>query len=184
MTTGYEKQKQPLPLLVLRLRALVLAIGESTTPVWWNTGFMNETGLRFLERLYPRTFFHAAVHAAGKAASNAHDRAVGRVGVYHLFRLPEFLETEIHRVPPDLDQNIFSALRSALGRPEKLMELLAPLCGGTGTDAAPGAKRIGTDKDLMTTAGFEKTASAYHHAFAQGKPGFPYFTAEPNVGRG
>jgi hypothetical protein len=63
----------PLGLLALRLRALVLALGESTTPAWWKTEFMNETGLRFLERLYPRTSFQAAVHAAGKAASDAHD---------------------------------------------------------------------------------------------------------------
>ncbi len=184
MTSEHEKQKPPLPLLVFRLRALVLALGESTAPAWWKTEFMNETGLRFLERLYPRTPFQAAVHAAGKAASDAHDRAVGRVGVYHLFRFPEFMETEMNRMPPDSDEGFFLGLRTALGRPEKLMELLAPLCGGTGTDASPGAKRIGTDKDLMTTAGFEKTASVYHHAFAQGKPGFPYFTAEPDGGRG
>lgn len=184
MTSEHEKQKPPLPHIVFRLRALVLALGESTAPTWWKTEFMNETGLRFLERLYPRTSFQAAVHAAGKAASDAHDRAVGRVGVYHLFRLPESMETEINRMPPDSDRVFFSALRAALGRPEKLMELLVPLCSGTGTDTAPGAKRIGTDKDLMTTAGFEKTASAYHHAFAQGKPGFPYFTAETDGGRG
>ena len=71
MTSEHEKQKPPLPLLVFRLRALVLALGESTAPAWWKTEFMNETGLRFLERLYPRTSFQAAVHAAGKAASGA-----------------------------------------------------------------------------------------------------------------
>jgi hypothetical protein len=86
-------------------------------------------------------------------------------------------------MPPDSDEGFFSGLRIALGRPEKLMELLSPLCSAMGTDTAPGAKRIGTDKDLMTKAGFEKTASAYHHAFAQGKPGFPYFTAELDGGR-
>lgn len=184
MTREHEKQKPPLPLLVFRLRALVLALGESTAPAWWKTEFMNETGLRFLERIYPRTSFQAAIHAAGKAASDAHDRAVGRVGVYHLFRLPESLETEISRMPPDSDEGFFSGLRAALGHPDKLMELLAPLCGEAGTDPAPGAKRIGPDKDLMTAVGFEKTAAVYHHAFAQGKPGFPYFAAEPTGGRG
>jgi len=184
MTTGNETQKPPLPILIVRLRATVLALGESASTAWWKTEFMSETGLRFLERLYPRTFFQAAVHAAGKAASDAHDRAVGRVGVYHLFRLPESLETEMNRMPPDSDEDFFSALRTAFGQPEKLMALLIPLCGDAGTDAAPGAKRIGTDKDLMTTAGFEKTAAVYHHAFAQWKPGFPYFAAEQSGGRG
>jgi hypothetical protein len=184
MRAEYAKKILPLPLLALRLRALVLALGESAKPAWWKTELMNETGLRFLERLYPRTYFQAAVHAAGRAASDAHDRAVGRIGVYHLFRLPESLETEMNRMPPDSDEGFFSGLRAALGHPDKLMELLTPLCGEAGTDAAPGAKRIGVDKDLMTAAGFEKTAAVYRHGFAQGKPGFPYFAAEQSGGRG
>ncbi|QVL35510.1 BrxE family protein [Aminirod propionatiphilus] len=183
MTSEHEKQKPPLPLLVFRLRALVLALGESTAPAWWKTEFMNETGLRFLERLYPRTSFLAAVHAAGKAASDTHDRAVGRVGVYHLFRLPESLETELHRMPPDPADDFFPTLRNALGRPGELMQLLAPMCGGEGADASPGAKKIGTDKDLMTTAGLRRTAAVYHAAFVRNKPGFPYFTAETVGGR-
>lgn len=184
MTTEHEKQKLTLPLLVLRLRVLVLALGESAAPAWWKTEFVNETGLRFLERLCPRTSLQAAVHAAGQAASDAHDRAVGHIGVYHLFRLPESLETEIHRMSPDSDQSFFSVVRAAFGRPEKLMELLTLVCGEAAADAAPGAKRIGTEKDLMTTAGFKKTAAVYHRAFAQRRPCFPYFTAEPLRGSG
>ena len=171
-------------ILVFRLRALVLALGESTTPTWWKTKFMNETGLRFLERLYPRSFFHAAVHAAGRAASDAHDRAVGRVGVYHLFRLPESLETELDRLPLHMDRDFLSALRGALGQSERLMEMLAPLCAGEIVDSSLGARKVGSDKDLMTTAGLRKTAAVYHAAFVRNKPGFPYFTAEAAGGRG
>ena len=185
MRAEYELKPLPLPLLALRLRALVLALGESTTPAWWKTEFMSETGLRFLERLYPRTSFQAAVHAAGKAASDAHDRASGRVGVYHLFRLPESLEAEMNRISPDFDEEFVSRFRAGLGHPDKLMELLASLCSGAaGTDVAPGAKRIGTDKDLMTADGFEKTAEVYLHAFAHGKVGFPYFAGDRSGGRG
>ncbi|MHB8782138.1 MAG: BrxE family protein [Desulfobacteria bacterium] len=175
----------PLPLIALRSRALVLALGESVRPAWWKTEFMNETGLRFLERLYPRTSFQAAVHAAGRAACDVHDRAVGRVGVYHLFRLPESLEAEMSRIPPDFDEEFVSRFRAGLGHPDKLMELLALLCSGaSGTDVAPGAKRIGTDKELMAADGFEKTAAVYLHAFAHGKAGFPYFAGDRSGGRG
>lgn len=185
MKMEHQKQILPVPLHALRLRALVLALGESVRPAWWKTEFMNETGLRFLERLYPRTSFEAAVHAAGRAACDVHDRAVGRVGVYHLFRLPESLEAEINRIPPDSDVEFVSRFRASLGHPDKLMELLAALWSGDeGTDTAPGAKRIGTDRDLMTADGFEKTAAVYRHAFTQGKPGFPYFAAEQDGGRG
>jgi hypothetical protein len=99
MSKGNENEI-PRHIFTLRLRALVLLLGETAVPVWWKTEFMNETGFRFLERLYPRTYYRAAVHAAGKAACEALDKAVGRAGLYHLFRLPESLETELHTFTP------------------------------------------------------------------------------------
>jgi hypothetical protein len=177
-----ENDKQvPLHLLALRLRALVLALGESVPSPWWKTGFMNETGFRFLERLYPRTYFHAAVHAAGKAACDVHDGAVGRIGVYHLFRLPESLEADMHAIPPTENEDFLSIFRRCLGKPEELMEMLLTLCGSEeGTDAAPGPRRIGAVADLMTLPALGRTASFYHGAFSLGKRAFPYFAAEQN----
>ena len=174
-----------LPVFGLRLRAVVLALGERAGSSWWKTEFMNEAGLRFLERLCPRTFFHAAVHAAGKAASDAHDRAVGRVGVYHLFRLPESLDAEINRMLPGVDEDFVTAFRAALGNPDKLMEMLESLCGQAKEgDTSPGARRLGTDRDLMTHSAFEAAAASYHSAFMQKNPVFPYFAAEQSGGRG
>jgi len=95
MTSAEVSEHKPLLECIIRLRAVVLALGESVQPPWWRTGFLNETGLRFLERLYPRSAFRAAVHAAGKAACEIHDQAIGRRGVFHLFRLPEALEAEV-----------------------------------------------------------------------------------------
>lgn len=185
MTTADGDQFLPLSLLVLRLRALVLALGESVKPAWWKTEFMNETGFRFLERLYPRSSFRAAIHAAGRVACDVHDRSVGRTGVYHLFRLPESLEAEIHRIPPASDEEFVERLRSCLARPDDLIKMLQSLCGSEGKqDTAPGAKRIGTDSDLMMSGAFEKTAAVYHHSFSQGKPTFPYFSSEKGMDRG
>jgi hypothetical protein len=178
-----DKQEQ-FNILVFRLKAVVLALGESTTPPWWQTKFMNETGLKYLERLYPRSFFHAAVYAAGRAASEAHERAVGRVGVYHLFRLPESLEAELVRLPLHTYQDFLSELRGALGQSERLMEMLASLCGDEKVGSSLGARRVGSDKDLLTRAGLRKAAAIYHAAFRMNQPGFPYFTAEPTESRG
>jgi len=140
---------------------------------------MSETGLRFLERLYPRSFFRAAVHAAGRVACDVHDRAVGRVGVYHLFRLPESLETEVHRMPSIADDDFVTHARACLGRSDKLMAMLAGLCTSMEEqDTGLGARRIGSDRDLMTSSAFGRTAAFYQHAFKRGKPSFPYFTTE------
>jgi hypothetical protein len=184
MKSGSAFQGDLIPVIAFRLRALVLALGETANPAWWKTEFMNETGLRFLERLYPRTYIQAAIHAAGKAAEDAHDKAVGRIGVYHLFRPPESLETELIRMSPDPDDEFIVSFRTALGQPEKLIGLLTLLCDGTVIDTAPGAKRIGSEKDIMTVAGLKKAAAVYHLAFIHKKTGFPYFSTEQTGGRG
>ena len=173
-----------LPIVALRLRALVLALGEGGGSCWWKTEFLNETGLRFLERLYPRTFFRAAIRAAGEAACDVHDRAAGRVGVYHLFRLPESFNVELNHMPLDADKEFVTAFRAALSDPNKMMEMLAPLSGKS-SDAATvvGARRIGDEKDLMTYAAFEAVAGDYYRAFMQGYQVFPYFAAENEGGR-
>jgi hypothetical protein len=106
------------------------------------------------------------------------------VGVHHLFRLPESLETEINRMPPNADEAFVTAFRPALGHPEKLMEMLAFLCNRIeGQGASLGAKRIGNDRDLMTAGTFEATAAVYHRAFMQRNQVFPYFTADESRGR-
>lgn len=171
-----SSSEMPLPVFAFQLRALVLALGESADPPWWKTEFMNETGLRFLERLYPRSFFRAAVHAAGKAACDVHDGAVGRVGVFHLFRLPEGLEMEIYEPRPD-DDELLAGLRPHLGKTGDLMERLAGLSAGEkGGDASGGAKLIGQAGQLAKAAGLAKTAAVYYRAFRDGKSTFPYFT--------
>ena len=64
------------------------------------------------------------------------------------------------------------------------MELLAALFGVEDAEAAQGATRIGAEKDIMTEAGFRRTAAVYRLAFAQKKQCFPYFTVESFGARG
>lgn len=103
--------------------------------------------------------------------------------MYHLFRLPESLETELHRMPPDPADDFFPTLRNSLGRPEKLLNLLATMCGGERADAAPGARKIGAEKDIITTAGLRKPPPCIIRRLRRA-PGFPYFTTETDGGRG
>ena len=167
-----------LHILAIRLRVLILALGESAQPPWWKTEFMNKTGLSFLERLYPRTPIRAAVHAAGRAACDAHDKAVGRVGVYHLFRLPESLESEIHAFPSFGDDEFISQFRLCLGRREDLIKMLTTLCSDQEpTTGTAGPKRIGTELDATKMEALVRAAAVYRDAFTQGKPAFPYFAA-------
>src|SRR3989304_8423551 len=74
------------------LRVLVGALGELADPPWWRTRYLSETGLRFLERIYPHPAFAAAVGATTIAARAVHDESIGRGSVSHLFRLPQSFE--------------------------------------------------------------------------------------------
>jgi len=159
---------------IIRLRAVVLALGESVQPPWWRTGFLNETGLRFFERLYPRSAFQAAVHAAGKAACEIHDQAIGRRGVFHLFRLPESLETEVRAFAVPSGEALEVELRRKLGKVDALIVWLREMGNGLQVDPS-GPLRVGSESDVYRIKSFRKTAAVYVAAFSKNGRAFPYF---------
>lgn len=162
----------------LYLRALVLALGECVHPKWWKTEFMSETGFRFLERLYPRTYFSAALTAAGKAACDEHDKAVGRVGVFHLFRLPEIMESEIAKSLNNGSGEFVTAFRAALGDQKSLLNMICNLFDCESADSvSPGAQLFGSEEDVMTITGMSILAEAYLTSFTRGESCYPYYTA-------
>jgi len=164
--------------LLARLRVLVLAVGEASQPPWWRTQFMGETGLRFLERLYPRTFFAAAVHAAGSAAREIHDRAIGRRGAYHLFRAPEHFEMRIRAHIAAFSSNQSNdAPGKNLGDTQKLLSELKSI-SGEGPEKATGPRRLGTAKVFGDPEATKRMAGMYHAAFVSGVQAFPYFESE------
>ncbi len=170
------KAADNLSFIILNLRAVVAAFGEISSPVWWNTSFMNAPGFRYLERLYPRSFFNAALHAAGRAACDVHDRGVGRIGAYHLFRLSEGLEEDVRVAAGAAQQAFIEEFRSSLGNVPALMDRLKILCDGRTLEGVlPGPRRIGDQKDLRREDAFREAAVVYFHAFKTGKPAFPYF---------
>jgi len=174
MTTFTVSEHKELLQLILRSRIVVLSLGESVQPPWWRTDFLNEIGLRFLERLYPRTAFHAAVHAAGKAACEIHDQAIGRRGAFHLFRLPEALEAEVHAFA-SLSRNVIETeLRQNLGNFDVLIAGLKEMGDGS-QPAHSGPLRIGSDTDVYRINAFRKTAAVYAAAFIKNRRAFPYF---------
>ena len=174
MTSAEVSEHKPLLECIIRLRAVVLALGESVQPSWWRTGFLNETGLRFLERLYPRSAFHAAVHAAGRAACEIHDQAIGRPGVFHLFRLPEALEAELRAFAFLSGNAMEGELRQDLGEVDTLIARLKEMGDDSQLDPS-GPLRVGSEADVYRLNAFRKTAAVYAAAFSKNGRAFPYF---------
>lgn len=162
----------------VRLQALVLALGECVEPSWWGTKYLSEVGLRYLERLFPRTAFSAALHATGRAACAVHDRSIGRRGVHHLFRLPERLERDIRVFLTDGGAaGIAGELRPELGSADKLLASLERFTGGR-YETGSGPTKVGGGGDPIRTETLRRTAAVYCGAFRNGVKAFPYVEAE------
>lgn len=174
--TGLTEEK--LVIQIIHLRTAVLALGETSEPPWWRTGFLNTVGMRFLERLYPRTNFMATLNAAGKAASDAHDRAVGKVGTYHLFRLSQTLEGAVHSILKISNASFVDQYVYKLGNEKTLLEHLKAISDSELYEGGAGAIKIGAERDMNEVHTFKKAAAIYYSAFQQKGQVFPYFDIE------
>ena len=171
-------QKSEAPLLALYLRVIVTALGEVSQPPWWRTQYLSETGMRFLERLYPRTAFAAAVRATGMAACAIHDGSIGHGRLYHLFRLPIALEQEMQTLLlGEYGTGLAQEMRPALGNAEELINQLHALAAEVPKETI-GPWRIGKGTDLNRPEVYRRMAGAYVHAFQTGDKIFPYVEAE------
>ena len=65
--------------------------------------FLGPIGFRFLETIFPRTTRAAVLRSTSEAACIVHDRSLGCMGNYHLFRLPPALEDRLQQAIEKLD---------------------------------------------------------------------------------
>jgi hypothetical protein len=80
---------------LLKIRLLVLALGQKDAADWWSCSFLNSAGGRFLASPFPRSAFWAACHASSIAAARHHDERIGTGGTVHLFRLGQEVEIQL-----------------------------------------------------------------------------------------
>jgi len=165
---------------LLRLRVLVLTLGESPHAGWWKTQFLSPTGLSYLGRLYPRSSFAAAVRSAGRAAKAIHDNSIGVGKVFHLFRLPQQRERRLEEFVRAHGTDLPQTFEPMLNQREQLLKALDDL-GGVDSPTARGPLRLGTLADLQTDDWIAACASAYVAAFREGSKVFPYFEAKKTI---
>ena len=167
---------------LLRLRVLVSALGGAAHAKWWRTEFLTAAGLRFLERLYPRTSHSAAIHATAGAARALHDSSIGRGGAYHLVRLPEPFEGHLHTIAgKGALARIGRDLESSLETREALLAQFDGLSLEL-VESEPGPQRIGSVRELRRgNLVVRRWAGAYLHAFRNQYRVFPYVEAEKRL---
>jgi len=159
---------------LLNLRILVLTLGESHHAGWWKSQFLSHTGLSFLEHVYPRSTFAAAVRSAGRAARAMHDANVGKGDVFHLFRLPREMERQVDTTLTEHSQALQTQYHPLLEDCAQLLRALEVLAGDAPARSSVGPMRLSAKPGQWAPS----IAAAYWQAFRDGTQVFPYFEVE------
>ena len=162
---------------IIHLRLLVAFLGEKKQHAWWDTSFLDATGRSFLGRPFPRTGMQAALRSATVAAVLVHDQAIGRIGAFHLFRLPVEREESVDIKISPWDGG---ALLPQIASRATAMAALAEISSGS-VPASTGPVQVGLGRQLGNAAVIGTLAAHYHAAFAAGTKAYPYFAKDKNV---
>lgn len=157
---------------LLELRVAVAFLGEQGQNGWWKTQFLQPTGQRFLEFVYPGTAFAAAVTASTEAAKRFHDERIGKGSVFHLFRLPTTLELRLHQhLLKDSDD--LAKIVTAAGAARTLLERRA----NGKQQSAVGPLRVGEAGVIAKESTIATLANLYLQSIGSATVALPYFTA-------
>ncbi|MBM9538588.1 BrxE family protein [Desulfobulbus alkaliphilus] len=157
-----------------RMRLIVAYLGQANQAGWWDCNFLDTTGLRFLGTTFPRTARLAGLRSSTEAACSVHDKVMGRVGTYHLFRLPPAMEDHLEHVCEQMDWDEAITL---INSPEWAMEKLKTIADCF-VKAPEGPVQVGIARKIFTPTSAKEIASHYVSAFEDGIRCYPYFVAE------
>lgn len=155
---------------LLQMRILVGFLGERAQYAWWPTAFYETSSRLFLEPVFSKTARLTQYHGVLEAARRLHDEHLS-AGSYHLFRLPEEAEQDLHKVlqtggGEELANQALQSKEAALDALERL--------AATGGKANVGPTSVGGIEDLDSTATLKAIAAAYLSAFTQDAKTYPY----------
>lgn len=158
---------------LLRMRLLVAALGERLPQPWWRSQFLTPTGLRYVERIFPRLPLAAALASVTLAARREHDANLG-IQTYHLFGLLPHLEGQLAESVRD----------EALGandlpdRVEALTKELEQIHVGDSPSTVTGPKSLGKINEMLNPDTLGRMASMYAAAAREQIRVYPYFETD------
>lgn len=171
--TGKEKTVQSdLKGDLLKVRLLVGFLGEADQFGWWKTSFYQAASQAFLEPIFPRTSHVAKYHGVAEAARLVHDESLS-VGSYHLFRLPEELEHDLHTALAGDDGK---AQQAALPQGKELALNALRSIGVAPKTMVSGPVSLGKIEVVRSSKAISQMAGIYASAFDRGIKAFPYLT--------
>jgi len=173
MVLDFKKTSKGIEQIVI-LRLVVGFLGQRKQFGWWDCDFLDATGIRFLANIFPRTAWAAALRSASEAACIVHDKALGRIGNYHLFRLPQALEDKLECV---IDRIDWSESCKHIESPDIALNVMKNLFDDV-VKAPNGPVQVGVETIIQTPTAIRELAAHYLSAFQEGIRCFPYFALE------
>jgi hypothetical protein len=157
----------------IQLRVTVAFLGEKPAAGWWESAFLEETGLRYLAFAFPRTPVLSAIQGATDAARRIHDERIGKKGAIHLFRLPYEAELAVFE---RLRENERRQQARFVTAPKDKDEALARLrdLAQTPEKGHEGPVFIGSGNPITDSSITKRMAALYLGAFEDGKRVFPF----------
>jgi len=123
--------------------------------------------------VFSKTSRLAQYHGVTEAARRLHDEHLS-LGSYHLFRLPEELEQDIHALMQSPDgENLAIGLPQTKGDALNAMTVLTP----NPAKLAEGPKLVGSIDDIESQNAIQLFAAAYLSAFQHNLKTYPYLVA-------
>lgn len=155
---------------LLQMRLLVGYLGERAQFAWWPTAFYEASSRMFLEPVFAKTFRLAQYHGVLEAARRLHDEHLS-VGSYHLFRMPEEVEQDLHAlVQSEAGEELASQMPQGK---DAALDALACLAA-TGGQACVGPTAMGSISAVESPETLKAIAAAYLSAFTQDNKAYPY----------
>ena len=159
--------------IVLQMRTLVGFLGERPQFAWWATSFFGDYSLRSLEFVTPKTSLLAQYHGVVEAARKLHDEHLN-VGSYHLFRLPEEVEQDLHAM---MQSSVGTELAKQVPMDKDVALAALNTLAGAIPSAAVGPIAVGNIDQLSAVDTLKSVAGAYASAFSQHAKTYPYLVS-------
>lgn len=158
-------------LILLELGLLVGFLGERARCNWWSTSFYESVGATFMSPVFGKTIQLAQYHGTREAARLVHDEHLS-VGSFHLFRLPEEVEQDMH-ILVQTHQGAEVARRATRDAKESF-DRLGQLAKSSKSSSVAGPVAVGSIKTISSPDAVEAMASVYRSAFTGGAKAYPY----------
>lgn len=156
--------------LLLRARLLVGFLGERAQFGWWPTAFFESSSQLFLAPVFSKTTRLARYHGVVEAARRLHDEHLN-VGSFHLFRLPEEIEQDLHGLVQGAANDV--SLTEMLQSQAVALDALQRL-GAADVQTSVGPTAVGSIETLEQSSALQGIAGAYWSAFSRGTKTYPY----------